>query len=560
MHTASRCSSALPGLECRLDWGRGPFEVSAAREALRRQVLAAPDDTSLYEAYAALAIAEGDPRGEYVRLGLVRERAETSAHLDASDLATLDCAMEDLRARYGRSIYAEWYPTRFGAWLGRVASRAREHERFGFVSHVAAQASDVAALRAIAPLRTVELLTDERAAVRIVDAARADTGSPAGSADWARLVSDFPSVRKIVISNAVTSDEDFELLAALPQLESLTFLYRVPKNFAGVLARQGAFPALRSLCVDAVSVDAAGLARAAHERALESLVVEISSDKSLATLCRELDGAPLRSLGIVGIAPDHCASLDLSPLRECKLDDLRELSLGEYTLEGADALAESTLFARLRRLALHAIDNGPEVMRPLSAALPESSIRELSVIHTDVGAETMSAAASGGLWRHLESVSWGHTRSDVQLSALLATMEAVQTLEGIILVDAPLLSALRSARRLRTFTPLSYAGSADDAAAALLAQPWLPQLRALSLPHPHELAMASLQRLVEAPALESIGRVCTNTTPARIDAERLTLLQRRFGHRLDLADTRSPLYARNLAYGALPEPDLDPWG
>jgi uncharacterized protein (TIGR02996 family) len=71
--------------------------MTTTREALEAALVRNPDDVSLHMAYADCLIEEGDPRGEWIRLCLEKERPD----LDAAAKRKLGTAIRRLRSTHG---------------------------------------------------------------------------------------------------------------------------------------------------------------------------------------------------------------------------------------------------------------------------------------------------------------------------------------------------------------------------------------------------------------------------------------------------------------------------
>lgn len=537
-----------------LDWGRGPFSVSEERRASHAAIVEDPGERSLYEAYARLAIAEGDPRGEYVRLGLLREQAAPP------DQAAIDTAMQALRARYGRSIYAEWFPQPYAARLGRIVRDAAGYERWGFVARMTAGVADVPELRNLTPLASVELLGEGGPVARLpadADFRRLRGRKRLAVRDILRWV---PEVRALVFTNLELGAAEAEMLGQLPHLESLTFVYRRPAELEAALARSDAFPRLNALSFWDCAVDLPRIGEIVRARALQRLEVECDGPRGLASLLSALSGSALESLTVCGIGPDLYAPLDCQPWREAWLPSLHTLWLGEYTLEHVEALAAAPVLQHLSTLELSGIENGAEVLRVLSTALPSSHIRRLSARDCLGLGSAYSDLAKACAFENLESLRLSDPRDEESgLDALLGTMPRLARLDVDGDISPELIPRALRLPALRELHPSFWNTDPDAAIAALLSGKSGVPLRSVNLPDLSRARDTAVHRLVDAPSLVELGSLALCSYDDALPPHVSTLLRRRFGHRLIPALRARRIQASDLEQGALHEPDLDPW-
>ncbi len=90
-----------------LDWGEGPFVDSAALATARAAVIARPRDEEALRVFSDLAIEEGHPHGELVRLALLKRSLEGVAKRGVIE------SEDELLGRYARAIFPHWFDPAF---------------------------------------------------------------------------------------------------------------------------------------------------------------------------------------------------------------------------------------------------------------------------------------------------------------------------------------------------------------------------------------------------------------------------------------------------------------
>ena len=569
----------------RIDWGRGPFRVSKEREALRLQIVGDPYDDDLRRVYADMAIEEGDPRGEYVRLGLLLDQGGNT-DVQAREL---ERALEDLCARYGRAIFAEWFDSPLSKELPFLlrdhgATHAKVHgkrQRAGFIANMHLSHRRSAYIREAFSLTPIESASfPDPANVDYSIGKVRDFRSPtitlfekfavrprrvfsAGAHDLTTLLSavQCDDLRTLRLTASTPDDEAIaQFIQAAPLLRSLGGVRVSPRGarLLGELADlrelaitllddvtldEDAFPNLNTLTLGGTYES---LGELIAKREVESLVLH---DAPTSRFLEMLDGAPLRSLTLRAIDEATLpvlAKLSLPTLKHLRLatppigevacpirnapfaSTVRSLEIFHARLSGEQLteLTESDLFANLETLDLSGNPIGSTGANALAACPHVTKIKSLKLQGARIGQGAMRT-----LLERLHSLEVLHVHVNDK------------NLRGLPLFAVAQMPHLG---RVRDFSAEGGGSGANQA--ALIAFANSKNARALHRLRVGTISGKAMQALIDSPYLEALGEI--GEFKPRGDKAIYQRALRRFGHRLIVA------YALRRE---LPEPDLDPW-
>ncbi len=572
------------GLTFRLDWGRGPFRVSEEREALRLKIVADPYDDDLRRVYADMAIEEGDPRGEYVRLGLLLDGEEDDARA-----RELERAMEDLRARYGRAIFAEWFGSILSKELpfllrdhGPIHRKAHgTNQRAGFISalHLSRRGAEyIREAFALTPVESATFPGDQSGVEHSIGKVR-DFRSPTvalfekfavrprrvsavGVRDLAALLRAAPygDLRSLRL---VASEADDEAIATLvksaPRLHSLGHL-RVSARGARLLTElplrelemtlaedvtldEDAFQQLETLTLGGAYESLGALIARREVRTLELYT------SPTPRFLEMLDGAPLTSLTLRSVN-----EATLPALAKLSLPKLTHLCLTPRPVGAtANAIIDAPFASTLRSLEIfHGQLSGEELARLIESDV-FAGLETLNLSGNPIGSTGANALAGSPHATKIKSLKLGGAR--IGQGAMRALMEQLHSLEVFHLhvnnkklrgLPVFAIAEMPHLNRVREIAAEGGGGgSSQDALIALAGSANARSLRRLSV---GTITANAMRALIASPHLEALGEI--GEFKPRGDDALYHRAQRRFGHRLRTA------YALRRD---LPEPDLDPW-
>ncbi len=589
-------SGDTPGepFDVKLDWGKGPFAVSPKRRALHDQIIAHPRDDSLRHVYADLAIEEGDPRGEYVRLALQRDALDE--HGDADERRAIQYAMDHLFGRYARSIRSEWTTSDELAW---THARVELVERGGFIDRVHLDATlkaDGLATRldkigsdvlhrcvAVAPITQIQMgLAGATAAIdMILEHAHVEhwqrrgelvalTRVPIATEDSkaflvsradeiedvrvtfgpqlrpaererviAKVAATFPNLRRAWVGHG--SLAGLHQLGALPRLERLSIAGQLTRKVGQRMLGAG-FPSLRELILEKKSrADPRSLATLVKHFKVTRLVVQGDypsrfslNDESI----RALDGAALRELVLrrMDVSASHARAFGAIALP--RLQTLR-IGYGSFAPE----LFEGAVARNVTTFELLTPELDVSTMERLSRALPSASELTLAAI-TPSAARVFAASA---LHQRIGRLSLGRLEPEA-LVAILRNANSLHELRATLPQSSrtsELIHALEDAGPLHA---LHLELDADEAVAAYLRSRAPRSLRRLRL---SRAGPEVLDALVASPHLHELARLHVPFPGTEHGARRRRLVSR-FGPRLKTGQ------ANRSRFEDAP-PDLDPW-